>query len=336
MTDETHLGNQLSSPQALFLNDQQNFEQRPITFPSHLGFQEVQIQVKAFGINQADLMQRAGKYPAPKGYAQDLLGLEFSGVIEKLGTQVSAWQIGDRVMGIVASGAYSQVLVCHEDTLIKIPDHLSFEEAAAIPEVFLTAFDALKRGHIQPHQKILVHAVGSGVGQAISQIAQVYHAQVYGTSRQAWKLSTLSDQGLIKAGICLSDEEEIKNFEKTYDSSFDQVIDLVGAVYFQSNLKVLAYQGKMICVGLLSGQQASISMGLLLQKRLQIEGTVLRSRSLAEKIQLVQDFKKEILPALNCGQLKPCLAKSFKVGAIEMAHQTLKNHEIIGKITVSW
>ncbi len=326
----------IQQAQALYLNADQSFERKAIEIPRSLGSQDVFIQVKAFGINQADLLQRLGKYPAPKAYAQDILGLEFSGVVEAVGSHVDQWQIGDRVMGIVASGAYSQILVCHADTLIKIPDHLSFEEAAAIPEVFLTAFDALKRGQIKPYQKILVHAVGSGVGQAIAQISQLYQAQVFGTSRQEWKLKALTEQGLIKQGICLNHEEQIKAFEKEFDSTFHQVIDLVGAVYFQSNLKVLAYQGKMICVGLLSGQQSMIALGLLLQKRLQIEGTVLRSRSLAEKIQLVQEFKREILPAFSDGKLSPCLSKVFKVDEIEQAHFTLKNHEIIGKITVSW
>jgi NADPH2:quinone reductase len=327
----------MSSYKAVILDEQQAFKIQGIErSPLPLAPYDVRIQVKAFGINQADLLQRIGRYPAPFGFPQQILGLEFSGEILDCGVLVTQWQAGDRVMGIVGGGAYQEELICHERELLPIPKHQAWAEAAAIPEAFLTAFDALKRiAMLQSNQRVYINAIGSGVGSAAAQMASYYQAQVYGSSRQAWKLKALSSY-LDFTGECLDSTESIAEFEVKYANHFDVIIDFLGAQYLNSHLKTIAYQGKMVCIGLLSGMNATLPMTTLLQKRLSIEGTVLRSRSIEEKISLIQCFKKELLPAIEAGKIKPILSKCYTVAEIETAHLQLKNNEIFGKIVVTW
>ncbi len=304
--------------------------------PHPLAPYDVKIKVKAFGVNQADLLQRIGRYPAPFGFPQDILGLEFSGEVLEVGDLVTRWQKNDRVMGIVGGGAYQEQLICHERELLAIPERLSWIEAAAIPEAFLTAFDALLRiAQIKSNQKVYINAVGSGVGSVAAQIANYYQCEVYGSSRQQWKLDALSAL-LPLHQHCLDTPESIAHFENEYMNHFDVVIDFLGAQYLNTHLKTLAYQGKLVCIGLLSGANAQLPMTTLLQKRLQIEGTVLRSRAIEEKIALVQRFEKELLPAIASAKLNPIVFRSYGVEQIENAHIDLKNHDIFGKIIIAW
>ena len=293
-----------------------------------IGAYEVCIRVHAVGVNRADLMQRLGKYPAPKGTRSDILGLEFAGEVSQLGAKVENWSIGDRVMGIVPGASYAQEVVIHERLVLSIPEQLSFVEAACLPEVFLTAFDALfcqlesKRGDI-----VLVHAIGSGVGDALYQLARVWGIDMIGTSRSAWKLEAYEE---LYQGIVV----ENKSFQPQLKSNVDAVIDFVGGGYLEENLRSLKRGGKMLLLGLLGGVRDSCSLGLILVKRLQLMGSTLRSRPFEEKVLLLRQFQKQVLPLFVQGKLLPTLDRVFPWEQVEEAHRCLSENRTRGKIVL--
>ena len=293
-----------------------------------LGVEDVCVRVCAVGVNRADLMQRAGRYPAPKGTRTDILGLEFAGEVHQVGSKVSQWNIGDRVMGIVPGASYAQEIVIHERLLMPIPNGMSFIEAACIPEVFLTAFDALfcqlelKRG-----DRVLVHAIGSGVGDALYQLACAWGIHIVGTTRSAWKLEFYTD---LAQGIVV----ENKSFLPLLASNVDAVIDFVGGGYLEENLRALKPRGKMLLLGLLGGVRDTCSLGLILVKRLQVMGATLRSRRFEEKIFLISHFQKRALPLFTQEILVPTMDKVFAWTEVEKAHRYLSENKNRGKIVL--
>jgi putative PIG3 family NAD(P)H quinone oxidoreductase len=299
---------------------------------------QVKVRVKAAGLNRADLLQRRGAYPPPKGYSPNIPGLEFAGEVIEIGDAVTTVSIGDRVFGITAGEAQADFLLTEESIITRIPDNLSFTEAAAVPEAFITAHDAVfTLGELKAGETLLIHAVGSGVGLAALQLAKANGARTIGTSRTAAKLERCQPLGLdlgIDTGIDPSFSDDV--LTATDGHGADVVLDLVGAAFFDQNLKCLAAKGRLILVGLTSGRTAEFNLGMALTKRLRIIGTVLRGRSLEEKAEATKKFAEEVVPLLASGTVVPNIDRVFSASEAAAAHQYLESNESFGKVVLEF
>lgn len=292
----------------------------------------VRVKVGAVGINRADLIQRRGGYPAPSGVPADIPGLEFAGTVSESAADTVA--VGARVMGLVAGAGYAEEVVVHHGELLTIPEHLSVEEAAAIPEVFLTAFDALTQLGVSAGERVLVHAVGSGVGTAALQLCNLIGATPIGTSRTAEKLEKARTLGLA-LGVPVTDPKSFAG-EATSLGAIDAVVDLVGGAYFEQTLACLGQRGRLLIVGLTAGAKAELNLAQLLRNRINVRGTNLRSRGLDEKIALVREFERRILPAFSTGRLQPIVDRSFSMEEVVAAHGYVESNANFGKVILRW
>lgn len=302
---------------------------------------EILVRVEAAGLNRADLLQRRGLYPAPPGAPPDVPGLEYAGHVEALGEGVLEWKRGDRVMGIVAGGGMSTHVVVHEREAIPVPASLSIEEAAAIPEVFLTAWDALfTQAGLRAGQLVLLHAAGSGIGTAAIQIARSVSAIVAGTSRTASKLERCAELGLahsiVVASSSSSDPAFAGELEAKAGRLADVILDTVGAAYLAENVRALAPRGTVVVIGLLGGVSGALPLGALLAKRARVVGSVLRSRPLEEKAALARAFAREALPLFERGVLRPVVGEVMPMEAIRDAHRAMESDGTFGKIVLRW
>lgn len=310
----------------------ENLEIREVEDLSNPGANDVLVSVKASALNRADILQRKGLYPAPKGHPERILGLEFAGEVAAIGVNVTNFQIGDRVFGITAGGAQAEYVLSDKNLLVEIPATLSFTEAAAIPEAFITAHDAIfTLGQLKKGETLLIHAAGSGVGLAALQLAKAKGIEVLGTSRTAEKLEKCRQFGLDEAILAAENLSEIIK-QKTQGKGVDVILDLVGASYFQANLESLAMKGRLVLVGLTGGAKADFNLGTALGKRLKIIGTVLRSRSLPEKAEATGKFAGEVVPLLKSGSVRPNIDRIFRIEDIRKAHQYLESNESFGKV----
>lgn len=301
----------------------------------------VRIRVHAAGLNRADILQRRGKYPAPPGYPQDIPGLEFAGEVEATGDAVRAWKVGDRVFGITAGGAQAEFVIVPESNLARIPDNLDWAEAGAMPEVFITAHDALfTRARLQMGERVLIHAAGSGVGTAAVQLAHAAGATVYGTSRTAEKLERIREFKLgLDESVAVGDApdkfvEAVQNW--TDGAGVDVILDLVGGPYFPANLESLASRGRLICVGTTAGAKGEIDIGVLMRKRASIIGTVLRARSIEEKAEATRRYAASVLPLVSRGLVRPVIEKVYPAEEIRAAHEHLESNRTFGKIVLTF
>lgn len=309
-------------------------EERPKPEP---GPGQIRVRVRASALNRADILQRRGNYPAPSGAPADISGLEYAGEVDERGAEATLWQVGDSVMGIVGGGGHAEYLCVHEREAMRVPRSMSLENAAAIPEVFLTAHDALvRRLGLHAGESLLIHAVGSGVGTAALQLALVAGATPVGTSRSSAKLERAGELGLA-IGIDASRDGWVSSIERSVGvDRIDAVVDLVGAPYLAANLRLLGQRGRMVVVGLTAGAEGALDMGVLLRKRLVIVGTVLRARPLEEKIALAREFSDRIIPLFDAGRLRPVVGHVFSFGQIRAAHELMESNESFGKIVLRW
>ena len=298
----------------------------------------VLVRVRAAGLNRADLLQRRGHYPAPPGAPADIPGLEFAGEVEETGDDARTLARGARVFGITAGGAQAEYVVVPESALARVPDNLSWAEAAAVPEVFITAHDALfTQGRLGMGERVLIHAAGSGVGTAAVQLARAAGAgRVYGTARTAEKLARARDFGLDEALAVGDDAEAFARAvrEWTGGRGVDVILDLVGASYLAANLDALARRGRLLLVGTLGGASAPLDFRVVMGKRLRITGTVLRSRSTAEKARAVRRFSEHVVPLLADGRLRPVVDSVFALTDVRAAHERLESNETFGKVVL--
>ena len=297
----------------------------------------VLVRVHAAGANRADIMQREGKYPAPPGYPENILGLEFAGEVEAIGDAVRRWKIGDRVFGITAGGGQAELVIAPESNLAPIPRALDWPQAAAMPEVFLTAHDALfTRARLQIGETLLIHAAGSGVGTAALQLAHAAGAIVFGTSRTAAKLDQVRALGL-DVGITVENgpQQFVDRIQElTHGAGVDVILDLVGGAYFPANLQALAPRGRIVCVGTTAGRKSEVDLGLVLRKRATIIGTVLRARSTAEKADATRRFEAHVLPLVERGLVRPIVDRVFPAAEVRAAHAYLESNRSCGKVVL--
>lgn len=301
------------------------------------GPEEVRVAVVASGLNRADLLQRRGLYPAPPSVAPDVPGLEYAGTVTAVGARVTAFGPNDRVMGIVGGGGMAAEVVVHERTVLPVPDTFTDVEAAAVPEVFLTAYDAVcLQAGLTTSETLLVHAAASGVGTAAVQLARLFGARVLGTSRTAEKLEGLDALGL-SFGI-VPDEGRFADQVNTVTEGrgADVILDLVGGAYLAEDLGAVAMKGRIMLVGLVGGGEGTLPLRRLLARRARITGTVLRARPLEEKAALTQSFRRAILPHLAAGRLRTVIDRTFPADQIREAHAHMEANANVGKIVVTW
>ncbi|MGE3635182.1 MAG: NAD(P)H-quinone oxidoreductase [Sandaracinaceae bacterium] len=302
------------------------------------GHGELLVDVVAAGLNRADLLQRRGLYPAPPGVIADVPGLEYAGRVAAVGPGVRAFAVGDRVMGIVAGGAMATHLVVHEREALPVPATLSMAEAAAVPEAFLTSYDALfLQAGLRAGERVLIHAVASGVGTAALMLAKRAGARTLGTSRTKDKLTRCSGLGLDEGILVGKDRAFAKEVKaRTKWRGADVALDLVGGAYLSENLASMAPLGRVVVVGLMGGASGELPLGLLLAQRLSVRGTVLRSRPLEEKAALAQRFHAEVLGGFEDGSLRPIVDEVFPMDQVAEAHRRLESNDTFGKLVLTW
>lgn len=300
------------------------------------GGEQIRVRVRACGVNRADLLQARGHYPAPPGVPADIPGLEFAGEVDAVGPAVAGQvKVGDRVFGIVAGGAQAELLVTHPRMVVPIPSNLDFEAAAAVPEVFITAHDALTtQGKLGSGEQVLIHAAGSGVGTAAVQIAHAMGCTVFGTSRTAEKLEKARTLGLDVAIVNADGDFADRVNGQAQGDGIDVVLDLIGGEALAGNLAVLASRGRLVVVGLLSGSRAEIDLGALLSGRITMVGTMLRGRPLEEKIAAVRLFERQVVPWLERGTVKPVVDSIFAIDDVREAYARVASNEGFGKVVV--
>src|SRR5215471_1540853 len=254
---------------------------------------QVLVRVRASSLNRADLLQRQGKYPPPPGFPAEIPGMEFAGEVAEVGSSVRMWKPGQRVFGLTGGGAHAEYLITQERLLAEVPGNLDWVEAASIPEVFITAHDALwTQAQLRPAESVLIHAVGSGVGLAAVQLVRAIRAVAYGTSRTRDKIERARPFGLQDGVVVRDSFDEMVSAAERWSSGkgINVVLDLAGGPYVKASQKLLALKGRMILVGTMAGGAYELESRFVMSKRLQIRGTVLRARSLEEKIEATQSF----------------------------------------------
>lgn len=297
----------------------------------------VRVRVRAAGLNRADVLQRMGRYPAPPGAVQDIPGLEFAGEVEQTGSEVTAWRVGQRVFGITAGGAQAEYIVVPQSSLAEIPANMSWAQAAAVPEVFITAHDALfTQAGLEMGERVLIHAAGSGVGTAAIQLARAAGATPYGTSRTPAKLERAREYGL-EESVAVGDNPSLFSDavrEWTKGAGVNVVLDLVGGPYLAANIEALAPKGRLMLVGTTAGASAQLNFGAVMLKRLRITGTVLRARSTEEKASAVRRFAAHVVPMFERGGLRPVVDKIYGIDEVHAAHEHMESNASFGKIVL--
>lgn len=311
--------------------EQLRFESVPDPSPAA---HEVLIEVHATALNRADLLQRRGLYPPPPGESE-ILGLECAGVVRALGRDAGRFQVGERVMALLPGGGYAELARVHENLVLPIPERLTFEQAAAVPEAFLTAYEALLRtANLAPGERVLIHAGASGVGSAALQIAREIGAYVFATSKGQAKLDKLRELGAARA-IDYEHEDFVSVIaDESRRAGVDVIVDLIGAAYAERNQKALSVGGRWVVVGLLGGARASLDFAQLLQRRQTLSGIVMRSRPLGDKTAIVRGFATELGPWLAEGRLEPVLDQTFALADAARAHERMEANQNVGKIVL--
>ena len=300
---------------------------------------EVLVHVRSTALNRADLLQRQGRYAAPSDAAQNIPGLEFAGEVAEPGTNAHRWRKGNRVMGIIGGGAHAEFVATHQDAVCAMPPNLEWPAAGAIPEVFITAHDALQQAAFKAGENVLVHAVGSGVGLSATQLVRALEGRAFGTSRTPDKIERAKPFGL-EAGYEVPEPSALTGLSAfarsvTGGRGFDVVLDLNGGPYFAASLEAMALRGRIILIGGVAGSKTEVDLSQILGKRLHIIGTVLRARSLEEKMAITATFAREVVPLLAQGTIQPVIDSVFPLEQVQDAHRRLESNETFGKVVLT-
>lgn len=297
---------------------------------------EVLVQVEACSVNRADLLQRRGYYPPPRG-ASEVLGLDFAGFIAEKGPGTSDWAEGDRVFGIVAGGGYGRYAIVADDNLAPIPENLSFTEAAAAAEVFFTAYyNLFVQADIRSGETLLLHGGGSGVGTAAIQLARNSGADAIVTAGSADKIRGALELGAAYGINYKKEDFAARVLDLTGKKGVDIILDWIGASYLSKHLQILKTGGRLVLIGLMGGSSGEINLAPVVSKRLKIIGSVLRSQSRKEKAGITEGFVRTVVPLLASGKVRPIIDRTFPISEVEDAHLYLKQGEHFGKIVLTW
>jgi NADPH2:quinone reductase len=299
--------------------------------------ENIRVRVTATAINRADLLQRRGLYPAPPGAPQDVPGLEFVGYVDQIGEEVTEWKGAEPVFGIVAGGSYAEQIVTHQRLAVPVPEGMNDTDAAAIPEAFISAHDALvSQGGMKAGDLVLIHAVAGGVGSAALQLVHQWGARAIGTAGSKEKLERVAELAPL-AAINYKDEDFRERIQELFGpNAVDLILDTVGADYWQKNLAVLKTCGRLILFGIMSGFNAETSLATVLTKRLHIIGTTLRSRPLEEKILATQAFAHQVIPLIAQGRLQPVIDSVVDFDKLHKATERMERNENTGKIVLTF
>jgi putative PIG3 family NAD(P)H quinone oxidoreductase len=299
------------------------------------GEQDIVVTVAATALNRADLLQRMGFYPNPFPSGPEIPGLEFAGTVADIGDKVTAWSVGEAVMGITSGGAYAEQLVIHERQAMAVPSGMALHDAAGIPEVFITAWDALVvQGGLTSGRWAMVHAGASGVGTAAIQICKAIGARIVVTC-SGGKVAACRALGADVVVDYGTQDFVAEVATATGGVGVDVILDVIGGDYVERNVASLAIKGHIIQVGVMAGKPVPFNVGLLLGKRASITGTVLRARPLEEKIAISQRFAAEMLPLFSTGQLKPVIDSTYSFADIAKAHEYMASNANVGKIVIT-
>lgn len=299
---------------------------------------ELLIETIASGLNAADLLQRRGLYPAPKG-SSEILGLEASGNVLELGpgAEKFGFRLGDRVMTLLSGGGYASHIAVRADQLMKLPDGMNDVEAAGIPEAFLTAYlELIWLGNISAGQRLLIHAGASGVGTAAIQIAKAKGAEIFVTASSQEKLQFCKDLGAHHLINYRAQDFAEEIAAKTSGQGVHCILDLVGASHFVNNLKALSVEGRLLFVGMGGGAKSEIDLRLVISKRLQLIGSTLRARTLDEKARLIKEFWSDAKARFESGEYRPVINKIYSVEEVRRAHEYMESQANVGKILLKW
>lgn len=302
------------------------------------GHGEVVVEVVAAGLNRADLLQRRGLYPAPPGAPADVPGLELAGRVVERGPGAEAYALGAPVMAIVGGGAMARQVTLHERELLHVPEGIELVVAAGIPEVFLTAWDALLAAGLTAGETVLVHAAGSGVGTAATQLVRAFGGRPLATTRSAHKLARILEHGVAADDALVVDDGRFaaRVLERTGGGAA-VILDCVGGSYLEENVRALAPRGRMVMIGTLGGGAAALPIGVFLSKRARLVGSVMRSRPLEEKMALAQRANRQLVPMFGApAKLRPVIDRVMKMSECAAAHEVLESNETVGKIVLAW
>jgi tumor protein p53-inducible protein 3 len=293
---------------------------------------EVLVDVYAAALNRADVAQRAGNYPPPPG-ASSILGLEAAGRIAALGANVTGWQVGDRVCALLTGGGYAEQVNVPAPMLMPIPDDWSYEQGAAVPEVFYTAYvNIFREADFHPEETVLIHGAASGVGTAAIQLVRAAGGQAIATAGSDEKIAYCADLGAALAINYKKEDFAERVLAHTNGQGVDIILDNVGAAYLEKNVRLLKLHGRLVFIGTMSGGQAEINIGALMGRRLRLIGSVLRPRTLAEKVEIKERFMAQFWPLLLNGTIQPIIDSLYPIGQAGEAHQRMVENKNIGKI----
>jgi putative PIG3 family NAD(P)H quinone oxidoreductase len=292
---------------------------------------EVLIEVRAAGVNRADLAQAAGRYAPPPG-ASTVLGLEVAGVVRKA---AGGWRAGDRVMALLSGGGYAELAAADPRLLVSLPGGWSFVQGAAVPEAWLTAYlNLMIEARLRAGERVLVHAAASGVGTAALQIARRAHSEVYATCGGDRKVELCRALGAEAVFDRSAGDFAAPLLAATAGDGVDVVLDPVGGPYLAANLSVLREHGRLVCIGLLGGGRAEIDLAAVLGRSLEIRGSRLRPRAPDDKARIVEAFVRDVWPALRSGDMRVVIDRSFPVEAAAQAHDHVRSNSNAGKVVL--
>ena len=320
---------------AIIINEDKTLSWGDQPEPQVINDDEVKIAVKATAVNRADIMQIAGLYPPPPG-ASEIPGLECAGEIEAVGGQVSQWQVGDKVCALLAGGGYAEKVVCKASHCLAIPEEFSFQQAAALPEVFATAYlNIFMEGEAQAGEAVMIHAGASGVGTAAIQLCNSFDNPCFVTVGSEDKLATC--QSLGANGGFVRHQGDFLEAAKTFTEGkgFKVILDPVGGQYLEANVKALQTDGALVIIGLMGGRSAPLDIGRLLVKRLRVIGSTLRSRSDASKSKLIGQLAEKVWPLFSDGSLKPIIHNQYGITDASSAIEEVKSNQTVGKVILT-
>lgn len=295
----------------------------------HPGPQEIRVRVAATAVNRADLVQRTGQYPPPPG-ASPILGLECSGVVDAVGEGVQWPLVGDEVCALLSGGGYAEYVVLPAAHALPVPSGMSLLEAAAVPEVFTTAWLNLRQeGELAPGERVLIHAAASGVGTAALQLCQIWGNPTFATVGSAAKEERCRQLGA--SGTANRKDGPWLSKVKAW-GPVDVILDPVGAAYLENNIHVLRERGRLINIGLMGGREGTLPLGALLVKRLVLRGSVLRSRGVEEKAAILRGVREHVWPLLENGSVRPVIEETFPIERAQEAHDLVQRNETVGKV----